>query len=189
METKHCLSKDYVRVANCAAKSGHITTLCWLKENHYAINGYTSIYAARKGHLETVKWLYENTTTVYCADEDDDCEDDTHAPQIAFAAVESGNLELLQYLYGKAPIDYGYVRCAAIERGYLDILRWIPKENGYSTMADAAAEYGHFEVLNLVITNCWSGSWKTSQSHTKDLIYANERRLSPYMCMTSIQRL
>jgi hypothetical protein len=147
METKHCLSKDYVGVANWAAKSGHITTLCWLKENHYAINGYTSIYAARKGHLETVKWLYENTTTVYCADEDDDCEDDTHAPQIAFAAVESGNLELLQYLYGKAPIDYGYVRCAAIERGYLDILRWIPKENGYSTMADAAAEYGHFEVL------------------------------------------
>lgn len=136
------------KMANCAAKNGHLTVLYWLHSN--LINGKYSVLpdqsgltkAALNGHSAVVMWLAEKG--VY--------------PEFTAMnyIVTTGNLELLKAL-GAVPNEIG--ANIAVENGYIHILNWLvtlspPVYPTRSSYVQTALTKNYLETYEWVEKHC-----------------------------------
>jgi len=147
-EVEH--SRKRVKVAEEAAKRGHLRVLKWLKAIGWPIDSKTFYEAAAGGHLDVLKWLNDNKCPGM----------DYELP--ATNAAANGHFEVLKWLRENGCPWSSNTCSSAAKNGHLHILKWA-RENGckwdYKTIT-YAAEGGHLEVLKWLREN--KCSWNST---------------------------
>ena len=96
----------------CAAKSGHMEVLLWLRENECPWSDLTCAVAAKYGHMDILEWARANGSW----DE-----------WTCSYAAKGGQIDILKWLRAQnPPCPWNELTCAyAAENGHLEVLKWM----------------------------------------------------------------
>ena len=141
-------------VTSCAAMSGHLEVIKWLRERGCPWNSRTLEVAAVNGDWDILRWAHANG----CPWEEDVCA----------SAAEGGNLDMLKWLRSQdPPCPWDETTCnKAAQEGQLHIMKWAD-ENGADWDFEAianAAHFGHWDVIK----------WAREQGVEWDEMYCSE---------------
>uniref|UniRef100_A0A6C0C7H1 Ankyrin repeat protein n=1 Tax=viral metagenome TaxID=1070528 RepID=A0A6C0C7H1_9ZZZZ len=131
-----------------AAEGNQLKTLKWLIDNNFGIDGLAVSYAGKEGHMNIIKFLIEN---------------DENCTLRSYAAAEKGRLDIVKYFYSLDPDSLRNVGDAAINSGYLDILKFA-YENGYEYESHTICPHPH--ILTWLIDN----GYVKSNINTSELV-------------------
>nr|WIL05370.1 ankyrin repeat protein [Pithovirus mammoth] len=127
-------------VCSNAASHGQLEALKWIRKNGCPWNEKTLVMAAESGQFETFVWAHQQKCPI--------------DPSIVDAALFSGNLKLLDYLF-QNNFCFGFSTVAA-EEGNLEVLQWLHErslprilnvEEYQREICIQASERNHIHVL------------------------------------------
>ena len=137
-------SCNQTEISEAAAQGGNIEFLEYLKLYDYSFSSRICSIASKNGNLKLLKWAFENTQV------------DLSDVSIMTDGIDSGSIELLEYLVSKGAQFHPYFCHFAAKEEKLHILKWAREQNlPWDLSSDSvieAIEYGHtLEILRYMV--------------------------------------